>query len=74
MLAGHRVFQGIVADEASGPQCLLRIGWRACAGTGALPILVRDHAEVVIADMCGFVHAGGKGFLPNLAMRRVLSR
>ena len=35
--------------------------------------LVRDHVDLVIADVCGIVHTGGKGFLPDLAMRRVLS-
>ena len=37
-------------------------------------LLVRDHVDAVIADMCGFVSAGGKGFLPDLVIRRVLSR
>ena len=36
--------------------------------------LVRDYIDLVIADTYEIVCTGGKGFLPDLAMRRVLSR
>ena len=32
MLDSHRCLKGIVEDETSGPRCLYRIGWYACAG------------------------------------------
>ena len=48
-----------------GPTMIANMFRHACADIGVLSFLVRDYVEVVVANTCGFVCWGGRGFLPN---------